>query len=92
MHVPSEVFGVLFLYMVVSAAVLGYVLSARRGRLAAAFLMGLFTISLLLIIDIDRPTDGGIYESQRPMEKLLESLKTQPTSVYDLWRTPSPLR
>jgi protein-S-isoprenylcysteine O-methyltransferase Ste14 len=89
-HVPSEVFGVLFLYMIVSAVVLGYVLSATRGRLAGGFLMVLFTIALLLIVDIDRPTLGGINESQRPMEKLLESLKSQPISVYDRWRGQDP--
>ncbi|HEY4078680.1 MAG TPA: hypothetical protein VGM26_17265 [Rhizomicrobium sp.] len=88
-HVPTEVFAVLFIYLVVAAGVLGYVLSAPRGRLTGIFLMGLLTLSLLLIIDIDRPTSGGISESQRPMEMLLTSLKSQPISVYDRWRVPA---
>ena len=89
-HVPTEVFAVLLAYLVVSAGVLGYVLSARRGWLASIFLMGLLTVSLLLIIDIDRPTSGGISESQRPRERLRDSLKSQPTSVYDRLREPQP--
>jgi hypothetical protein len=87
-HVPTEVFAVLLVYLIVTAGVLGYVLSAQRGRLAASFLMGLLTLSLLLIIDIDRPISGGIHESQRPMEQLKASLKGQPMAVYDRWRTP----
>jgi hypothetical protein len=87
-HVPTEVFAVLLVYMIVSAGVLGYVLVGPRGRLTGIFLMALFTLSLLLIADIDRPLAGGIHESQVPMEQLLISLKKQPTSVYDRWRVP----
>jgi hypothetical protein len=88
-HVPTTVFAVLLIYIVVAAGVLGYLLSTPRGRFAAIFLMGLLTLSLLLIIDIDRPTRGTIRESQASMEQLLKSLKSQPISVYDRWRTPS---
>jgi hypothetical protein len=68
-----------------TAGVLGYVLKGTRGRLAGLFLLALLTLSLLLILDIDRPTLGGIAESQRPMEQLRTSL-TQPPSVYDKWK------
>jgi hypothetical protein len=85
-RVPPEVFAVLLLYLIVTAGVLGYVLTARRGRLAAGFLMVLVVLSLMLIIDIDRPNAGGINESQRPMEQLLKSLRSQPITVYDRWR------
>jgi hypothetical protein len=86
-QVPTVVFAVLLIYMVVTAGVLGYVLSASRGRYAAGLLLLLLTMSLMLIIDIDRPTTGGINESQRPMEQLLKSLKSQPVTAYDRWRT-----
>lgn len=46
----------------------------------------LLTLSLLLIIDIDRPTMGGIRESQGAMEALRASLKKQPPEVFDRWR------
>ncbi|HEY0282010.1 MAG TPA: hypothetical protein VGC27_05250, partial [Rhizomicrobium sp.] len=67
--------------------VLGFVLAGSRAQLAAGFLLLLLTLSLLLIIDIDRPTIGGIRESQSPMEQLRNSLKSQPPTVYDRWRT-----
>jgi len=85
-HVPTEVIAVLLIYLVVSAGVLGYALLAPRGRLAGVVLMGLATMAMLLIIDMDRPTSGGIVVSQGPLEQLSASLKSQPTSVYDRWR------
>jgi len=50
------------------------------------FLIVLFTLSLLLVLDIDRPTTGTIRESQRPMEDLRASLRNQPPAVFDRWR------
>ena len=86
-HVPTEVVVILSLYIVVTGGVLGYVLTGLRGQLAGAFLITLLTGSLGLIIDLERPTIGGIVESQAPMELLLKSLKSQPPEVFDRWRT-----
>ena len=86
-HVPTEVFAVLLIYLVGTAGVLGYVLTERRGRLAAGFLLVLLTLSQILIIDIDRPTMGGIREHQGPMENLRDSLARQPPAVFDRWRS-----
>jgi hypothetical protein len=88
-RVPAEVFAVLFVYLITTAGVLGYVLKGARGRMAAGFLLALLTLSLMLIIDINRPVLGGISESQRPMEDLRKSLAAQPPAVFDKWRTPS---
>jgi hypothetical protein len=87
-RVPPAVFAVLFIYLVTTAGVLGYVLRGLRGRLAAGFLMALLTLSLVLIIDINRPVLGSIVESQGPMELLRKSLADQPPAVFDRWRTP----
>jgi hypothetical protein len=57
--VPSEVFFVLFIYIIAAAGVLGYVLVGSRARAAASVLFLLFMLSLLLIVDIDRPTGAG---------------------------------
>lgn len=84
-RVPAEVFAVLFVYLFTTAGVLGYVLRGLRGRLSAGFLLALLTLSLLLIIDIDRPMSGGIMVRQKPMEDL-RALMTQPTSAFDKWR------
>ncbi len=85
-HVPTEVFVVLIIYIVVTAAVLGYVLVGRGGKRSAAIMLGLLGMSFLLIIDIDRPTRGGVREVQTPMEQLRDSLRAQPPSVFDHWR------
>jgi len=82
-RVPVEVFAVLLIYLIGTAGVLGYVLRSRRGLFAASFLLVLLTLSQLLILDIDRPTTGSLRESQKPMEDLRDSLKTQPPSVFD---------
>jgi len=89
--VPTGVHGVLFIYILITAGVLGYVLVGPRGRAAAAFLYVLITMSLLLILDIDRPTTGMITESQGPMLRLRETLATQPPAVFDrLKEAPAP--
>ncbi len=82
-RVPAEVFFVLFVYLIVTAGVLGYVFVGNRGRGAAAFMLALLTLSLLLILDIDRPNKGGVREAQTPMEQLKASFKTQPPAVFD---------
>ena len=87
-HVPTEVFIVLMIYLVVTAGVLGYVFSGPRGRAAAVFMLGLLWMSMLLIVDIDRPTRGGVRESQAPMQWTLKTLKTIPPATYDRWLTP----
>ncbi|MBO9709079.1 MAG: hypothetical protein J7521_12795 [Caulobacter sp.] len=88
-RVPTEVFAVLFIYLVTTAGVLGYVLTGVRGRLASLHLFALLTLSLVLIIDINRPVLGGVTESQRPMEDLRKSLAAQPPAVFDKWHEPA---
>ncbi len=83
LHVPSEVFLLLLIYQIVSAGVLGFVLYGRHGIALATMLCLLFTLSLLLIIDVDRPTSGGVRESQRPMLLLKDSLASQPPEVFN---------
>jgi hypothetical protein len=69
-HVPREVFGILFIYTIVASAFLGYVASGLHGRAGATIVLVLLTLSLLLIVDIDRPTMGGIRENQGAMQTL----------------------
>jgi hypothetical protein len=86
-HIPREVFGVLLIYLIGAAGVLGYVLAEGPGRFAGGFILILLSLSLLLIIDIDRPASGIIREDQTPMLLLRDSLKNQPPAVFDRWRT-----
>ena len=88
-RVPAEVFVVLIIYLVTTAGVMGYVLHGARGWMAAIFLLLLLALALSLIIDIDRPTLGGIVEGQGPMEALRKSMAGTPTQVYDKWKVPA---
>jgi hypothetical protein len=81
--VPSEVFFILLIYVIAATGGLGYVLVNSRARAAASVLFLLFVLSLLLIVDIDRPTSGGIEESQAPMQALRASLAEQPPAIFD---------
>ncbi|MEE4317514.1 MAG: hypothetical protein V2I74_11095 [Erythrobacter sp.] len=69
--VPSAVYAVLMIYMMATAAFLGYSLVGMSTRIAAVGLFLLFSISMLLIVDIDRPLVGMLREQQKPMEDLL---------------------
>ncbi|WP_225212174.1 hypothetical protein [Brevundimonas guildfordensis] len=79
---------VLVIYVVVTAGMLGYVRVTSQGLAAAGFLFALVTMSLMLILDIDRPAGGAIRESQAPMVALSETLRTQPPGTFDRWRKP----
>jgi hypothetical protein len=85
-RVPGEVFLVLIIYVTVTAGVMGHVLTSSRGLVATLVLFALVTLSLMLIIDIDRPAAGGISESQGPMIVLRDSLREQPPGTFDRWR------
>jgi hypothetical protein len=82
-RVPSEVFIVLVIYLITTAGVMGYVLIGLRGRAMAGFMLVLLTLALMLVMDIDRPTTGGVRETQGPMEVLQASLHARPHSVFD---------
>lgn len=59
----------------------GYSRKTPRERISSPFL--LLMLTLMLIIDIDRPVDGEINESQRAMEDLQKALRSTPTAFFD---------
>jgi len=65
------------------------VLVGRRGRGTAIFLFILFGIAFLLVLDIDRPTSGGITESQQPMLQLRAFMPGHPPASFDRFDLPS---
>ena len=67
----------------VAAGVISYVVAGKRSRWTAWILFLMLGLLMLLIIDIDRPTSGGITESQEPMLQLQAFLKAQPPSSFD---------
>lgn len=82
-HVPMTVLVLLVVYLFIAAAVIGYALVGMKGRVTAGVLLLLYGSSLVLVIDLDRPNKGGIRESQRPMELLVESMHANPVGSYD---------
>ena len=87
--VPSEVFLVLFIYIIITSGSLGYTVSGARGLVAAGVLQFLILLSLMMTLDIDRPTDGGIVETQGPMLRLQASIAGTPPASYDRWLAPA---
>ncbi len=77
-RVPTEVIIVLMAYQTIAAGVLGYALIGRHSRAIGFILIVLFGLSMLLIVDIDRPSIGGIRESQAAMERLQRTLALRP--------------
>lgn len=85
-RVPAGVFAVLFIYVLTSAALLGYVLGGSPRRLGTTVFLALLAASMLLIVDIDGPATGLIRESQLPMILLRDNLRKMPPGSYDKWR------
>lgn len=81
-HVPAAVFLVLFLYQFIAAGVIAYVVTGRAGRRTAGILFLLVGLLMVLLVDIDRPTSGGITESQEPMRQLRDFLRAQPAGSF----------
>ncbi len=77
-HVPPRVFAALILYQLIAAGVLGCVISSRIDWTAAGLLFLLFTGVLMLMLDLDRPLDGGVRTSQRPMQDLQHFIHSTP--------------
>jgi len=87
LRMPNEVLQLLFGFLIVTAAVLGYVLEDRRGRIGAATLFVLLSLYVGVIADLNRPTSGNIRESQEAMLMLQASLKSQPPAAFDRYRS-----
>ncbi len=75
-HVPSRILDVTLLYLLVSAALFGYLLRDSKGahRHASTVLLVLFAIIIVLIVDLDQPRTGTIKVPQRAMEELVATL------------------
>ena len=82
-QMPNEVLELLFGFLLLTAAVLGYVLEERRGRIGAAVLFVLLSLYGGIIADLNRPSSGRIREAQDAMLMLQASLKSQPPNTFD---------
>jgi hypothetical protein len=82
-RVPAPVLMLLYSFLIMTAAVVGYVLDERRARLGAFVLFVLLSMYVSIIADLNRPASGNIRESQEPMLMLQQSLKSQPPEAFD---------
>lgn len=87
-RVPPAVLIVLFVYVLTAAAVIGYVLQGARSRFTASFLLGLLSLFLVLIVDVNRPRAGAVREGQGPMESLRQTMDTWLPAAFDAPPTP----
>jgi hypothetical protein len=78
--IPTRVHLVLIVFMVITAGVLGFTLVGAM----ASIMLFLLALSMILIIDLDRPTSGAIVESQRVMEDVQTFMRSNPPAVFDL--------
>ena len=87
-RVPAPVLMLLYWFLIMTAAVVGYVLDERRARLGAFVLFVLLSMYVSIIADLNRPASGNIKESQEPMLMLRQSLKSQPPEAFDKFAAP----
>ena len=72
--VPMRLLRVLLLYGLVAAGTIGY--QRRHFRAASTVILLLFVLAGTLILDLDRPTTGGITVPQQPMLDLQRSIRS----------------
>jgi len=87
-RVPAPVLLLLYGFLILTAAVLGYVLEERRARIGVFVLFILLSSYVSIIADLNRPTSGNIKESQEAMLMLQRSLRSQPPRVFDRFAAP----
>jgi len=86
--VPAPILLLMYAFLLVTAAVLGFVLEERRAWFGACVLFLLLSLYVSIIADLNRPASGSIQESQEPMLMLKDSLLKQPPAVFDRFKPP----
>jgi hypothetical protein len=81
-HIPTRVHVILLVYMFITAGVMGFAFANSPQYVTSGTLFVLLTISMVLIVDLDRPTSGAIVESQRAMENLQARLQAIPPTAF----------
>jgi hypothetical protein len=81
-QIPTTIIVCLFFYALVAGGALGGVTRSRTAWQLSVALMALNCLAFMLVMDLNRPVEGTIHESQEPMELMLARLKANPPAVY----------
>lgn len=81
-QIPGLVMAMLYVFLITTAFIVGFVLSGHRQRMIAIVMLLLLTFAIGIIVDLNSPTSGSIRESQQPM-LLTKQLLSQPRSDFD---------
>lgn len=83
--IPGLVLLMLYVFLIVAAGVVGFILSGKRQRVMAVIMFGLFWLAMTIIADLIRPVAGTILESQQPM-LMTQKLLHQPRPEFDQFK------
>lgn len=77
-RVPTEVLASLAIYSLITAYTVGYVMGGIRSRhrIVSTILFALITVSILVTLDLDNPTNGAIRLSPEPLIAAQQMLNT----------------
>ena len=88
LRLPAALLLLLFGFLIITSAVLGYVLEERRAKIGAFVLFFLLSLYVGMIADLSRPVGGFVEESQEPMVMLQGALRAQPPAAFDTFNAP----
>ena len=79
-RIPGTILVILIAYNLLTAVILGFALTGKRARqrLATIALFASLTLTLAMILDLDRPQRGTIRVDQTPMQRLVDGFAPLP--------------
>ena len=82
-RIPGTILVILLAYNLLTALMLGFALTGKRARHrpATIILFASLTLTLAMILDLDRPQRGTIRIDQTPMRQLVEGFAPVPQAI-----------
>jgi hypothetical protein len=82
-RIPGTILAILLAYNLLTAVMLGFALTGQRARHrpATIVLFASLTLTLAMILDLDRPQRGTIRVDQTPMRQLVEGFAPVPSAA-----------
>jgi hypothetical protein len=85
-RIPGTILVILIAYNLLTAVVLGFALTGKRAhqRPATIALFASLTLTVAMIMDLDRPQRGSIRLDQTPMQRLVEGFAPVPEATAEV--------